>query len=118
MIKELNEEVPFEDKVHDAPAALEDGGQATVDELKELNLGRCQPFSRLMKKDVLCVWDEACHNAFESIKKYLSSLPLLGAPIPAGTLYLSRTLTGPELNYTPIEKKCLALVFAIQKLRH
>ncbi|KAI5349399.1 hypothetical protein L3X38_002286 [Prunus dulcis] len=108
--------------------------------------GRCQPFSRLMKKDVPFVWDEACHNAFESIKKYLSSSPLLGAPIPGKQLklyiaaqersigallaeenesrkeqalyYLSRTLTGPELNYTPIEKTCLALVFAIQKLRH
>ncbi|XP_008237555.1 PREDICTED: uncharacterized protein LOC103336290 [Prunus mume] len=38
-IKELDEEEPFEDEVHDAPAALEDGGQVTVDELKELNLG-------------------------------------------------------------------------------
>ncbi|CAL9018761.1 unnamed protein product [Prunus brigantina] len=108
--------------------------------------GRCQPFSRLMKKDVPFVWVEACHNAFESIKKYLSSSPLLGAPIPGKPLilyiaaqessirallaqeneshkeqalyYLSRTLTGPELNNTPIEKTCLALVFAIQKLRH
>ncbi|CAL2256249.1 unnamed protein product [Prunus armeniaca] len=39
MIKELDEEEPFEDEVHDAHAALEDGGQVTVDELKELNLG-------------------------------------------------------------------------------
>ncbi|KAI5317596.1 hypothetical protein L3X38_037303 [Prunus dulcis] len=38
-IKELDEEEPFEDEVHDASAALEDGGQVTVDELKELNLG-------------------------------------------------------------------------------
>ncbi|KAM1159187.1 hypothetical protein ACFX19_032962 [Malus domestica] len=108
--------------------------------------GRCQPFSRLMKKDVPFIWDEACHNAFESIKKYLSSPPVLGAPVPGKPLilyiaaqessvgallaqenefqkegalyYLSRTLTGAELNYSPIEKMCLALVFAIQKLRH
>ena len=32
--------------------------------------------------------------------------------------YLSRTLTGPELNYSPIEKTCLALIFSIKKLRH
>ncbi|XP_074300041.1 uncharacterized protein LOC141631243 [Silene latifolia] len=32
--------------------------------------------------------------------------------------YLSRTLVGAELNYAPIEKICLALVFPIQKLRH
>ncbi|CAL8156627.1 unnamed protein product [Prunus armeniaca] len=38
-IKELDEEEPFEDEVHDAPPALEYGGQATIDELKELNLG-------------------------------------------------------------------------------
>ncbi|KAM2766879.1 hypothetical protein COP1_022738 [Malus domestica] len=43
--------------------------------------GRCQPFSRFMKKDVSFVWDEACHNAFESIKKYLLSSPVLRAPV-------------------------------------
>ncbi|KAM1268006.1 hypothetical protein ACFX2I_000363 [Malus domestica] len=108
--------------------------------------GRCQSFSRLMKKDVPFVWDKACNNAFESIKKYLSSPPVLGAPVPGKPLilyiaaqersvgallaqenesqkegalyYLSRMLTGAELNYSPIEKMCLALMFAIQKLRH
>ncbi|KAG9453420.1 hypothetical protein H6P81_006324 [Aristolochia fimbriata] len=32
--------------------------------------------------------------------------------------YLSQTLVGAEINYTPIEMTCLALIFAIQKLRH
>jgi hypothetical protein len=32
--------------------------------------------------------------------------------------YLSRTLNGAELNYSPIDKTCLALMFAIKKLRH
>lgn len=32
--------------------------------------------------------------------------------------YLSQTLVGAELNYSPIENICLALVFAVQKLKH
>ncbi|XP_070011134.1 uncharacterized protein [Nicotiana sylvestris] len=32
--------------------------------------------------------------------------------------YLSRMMTSNELNYSPIEKLCLALVFSIQKLKH
>ncbi|KAH0643806.1 hypothetical protein KY290_033918 [Solanum tuberosum] len=32
--------------------------------------------------------------------------------------YLSRTLIGVELNYTPIEKMCLALLYATKKMRH
>ena len=32
--------------------------------------------------------------------------------------YLSRTLMGPELNYSLIEKTCLALIFSAKKLRH
>ena len=32
-------------------------------------VGRCQPFNRLIKKDVPFVWDKAYHNAFRNIKK-------------------------------------------------
>ena len=32
--------------------------------------------------------------------------------------YLSRTLIGAESHYNPIENECLALIFAIQKMRH
>ena len=32
--------------------------------------------------------------------------------------YLSRTLVGAELKYSPMEKICLSLVFAVQKLKH
>ncbi|KAK4389551.1 hypothetical protein Sango_2292100 [Sesamum angolense] len=108
--------------------------------------GRCQPFSRLMKKDVPFQWDEACDKAFKSIKSYLMKPPVLVAPVPRRPLilyiaaqersvgillaqknddgkenalyYLSRTMTPNELKYSPIEKLCLALIFSIQKLKH
>jgi hypothetical protein len=32
--------------------------------------------------------------------------------------YLSRTMIGAEHRYNPMEKDCLALVFAVQKMRH
>ncbi|KAG9453939.1 hypothetical protein H6P81_006843 [Aristolochia fimbriata] len=34
--------------------------------------GRCQPFSRLLKKDTPFEWDESCRNAFNNIKAYLT----------------------------------------------
>ena len=99
-----------------------------------------------MKKDVHFEWDEACSNAFERIKRYLLNPPVLGAPIPGKPLvlyiaaqeksigalmaqenekgkeralyYLSQTLNGAELNYSPIEKMCLVLFFAKDKLEH
>ncbi|KAL0287551.1 UNVERIFIED_CONTAM: Transposon Tf2-12 polyprotein [Sesamum radiatum] len=108
--------------------------------------GRCQPFSRLMKKDVPFEWDEACDKVFKSIKSYLMKPPVLVAPVHGRPLilyvaaqersvgillvqkndegkenalyYLSRTMTPNELKYSPIEKLCLALIFAIQKLKH
>ncbi|KAL0458570.1 UNVERIFIED_CONTAM: hypothetical protein Slati_0484200 [Sesamum latifolium] len=99
-----------------------------------------------MKKDVPFEWDEACDKAFKSIKSYLMKPPVLVASVHGRPLilyvaaqersvgillaqkndegkenslyYLSRTMTPNELKYSPIEKLCLALIFAIQKLKH
>ena len=93
---------------------------------------RCHPFSHLMKKGAPFEWDESCRKAFKKIQEYLSNPPVLGAPIPdkplilyiaaqeqslgalrvqkneegneAALYYLSRTLVGAELKYSPIEK--------------
>ena len=89
-----------------------------------------------MKKDVFFEWDEAFSNAFNSIKIYLLNPPVLRAPIHGQPFvfylaaqenkerkenafyYLSKTLNGAKLNYTPIEKTYLALMFTIKKRRH
>ena len=55
-------------------------------------VGRCHPFRHLMKKAAPFEWDESCKNVFKSIKKYLSSPPVLGAPIPGKPLILYLSL--------------------------
>ena len=108
-------------------------------------VGRCQPFNRLMKKDTSFIWDKSCSNAFQTKKTYLLRPPILKAPTPRrlfilyitaqekslGALlaqqndegkenslyYLSRTFKGAKLNYSSIEKICLALMFAVKKLK-
>ena len=99
-----------------------------------------------MNKDVHFEWDEVCSNAFARIKRYLLNPLVLSALIPGKLLvlyivtqekslgalmvqeneegkeralyYLIQTLNEAELNYSPIEKMCLALFFAIDKLEH
>ncbi|GJR92150.1 reverse transcriptase domain-containing protein [Tanacetum coccineum] len=83
-------------------------------------------------------------EAFKQLKQHLLELPLLVAPKPKEELivylsashgaisavlmterdavqtavyFVSRELQGPELNYTPMEKLVLSLVFAAKRLR-
>ncbi|KAG9458371.1 hypothetical protein H6P81_002879 [Aristolochia fimbriata] len=43
--------------------------------------GRCQSFSRLLKKDTPFEWDESCWNTFKNIKAYLTKPQVLVVPI-------------------------------------
>ena len=99
-----------------------------------------------MKKGVSFILDDACQTAFEDIKEYLTKPAVLVSPAlgklfllyvramdhslggllaqknakgaEQAIYYLNRTLIGAESHYNPVKKKCLALVFAIQKTRH
>ncbi|XP_070036802.1 uncharacterized protein [Nicotiana tomentosiformis] len=91
------------------------------------------------------IFDDLLHK---NVECYVDDLvpPVLAAPIPEKSLilyisaqetsvgallaqensegkenslyYLSRMITPNELNYSPIKKLCLSLVFSIQKLKH
>ncbi|GJX17127.1 reverse transcriptase domain-containing protein [Tanacetum coccineum] len=89
-------------------------------------------------------WTPEAKQAFKQLKQHLSKLPMLVAPKPKEELivylsashgaisavlmterdkvqtlvyFVSRALQGPKLNYTPMEKLILALVFATKRLR-
>nr|GEW12372.1 reverse transcriptase domain-containing protein [Tanacetum cinerariifolium] len=74
---------------------------------------------KCIKKSDFC-WTAEAEQAFQQLKQHLSELPLLVAPEPQEELimYLSATYgAGPELNYSPMEKLVLSLVFAAKRLR-
>lgn len=104
------------------------------------------PFTHLLHKDIIFKWDDQCQNAFDLLITYLMNLPML-VPLVShkplflyisltdksiGALlaqendqgkegaisYISHTLVNYELNYSFIEKACLAIVFTSQKLCH
>ena len=103
---------------------------------------KCLPFFRTLKRSFK--WTVECQQAFEELKAYLSSLPLLSHSQPGEKLflymavslaaisvalvkeeervqkpvyYVSRALHSAEERYPPMEKLTFALVTAARKLK-
>ena len=103
---------------------------------------KCLPFFCMLKRSF--EWTTKCQQAFEELKAYLSSPPLLSSSQPGEELFLylavspaaisaalfkeeekvqklvyyaSRALRGAEERYPPMEKLAFALVTAAYKLK-
>ncbi|XP_027337828.1 uncharacterized protein LOC113851515 [Abrus precatorius] len=102
------------------------------------------PLSKLLQKDVEFDFDEDCKEAFNFLKKALTTTPIIQPPdwsipfelmcdasnyavgavlaqrvgkVPHVIYYASRTLDTAQSNYTTTEKELLAIVFALDKFR-
>ena len=93
------------------------------------------------------MWNEQCQKAFEKIKNYLTKSPILVPPVPEKPLllyhtttdttmrallaqyleetrkmnaiyYISKKMLPYEEKYLPLEKTCVTLVWATNKLKH
>ena len=101
-----------------------------------------EPLTRLLSKRVKFIWSPECEIAFQKLKAILESSPVLAAPnfskpfklvvdaseVASGSAllqedevgvdhpvcYFSKKFNKSQLNYSTIEKECLALVLAIQ----
>jgi hypothetical protein len=100
-----------------------------------------KPMTKLLKKGVKFVWDEKCENAFQTLKRYLTSAPVLAQPDNSkpyevycdalGTglgcvlmqenrliAYASRALHTHEKNYPTHDLELAAVVHALKIWRH
>ena len=98
----------------------------------------------LLAEDVKFEWTKECMEAFNILKKLLTSAPIMMVPdwslpfvlmcdasdfalgailgqkidkVPHAIYYASRTLKSAQLNYSTTEKELLAFIFALKKFR-
>ena len=120
------------------------GRAAALNRFLSKSTDKCRPFFKALKKGQKDKWDEECEVAFQSLKTYLTSPPLLSKPVPGEDLfvylavsdsaissalireelgaqhpifYTSKALLDAETRYPKLEKLILALVVSARKLR-
>ncbi|GKV11641.1 hypothetical protein SLEP1_g22881 [Rubroshorea leprosula] len=106
---------------------------------------RCLPIFEILRGKKIFEWTQDCQRAFEQLKAYLASPPLISKPSPGETLFLyitattevvnaalirqeqkrqrpvyfvSKVLQEPEKRYAPLEKLAYAVIIATRRLRY
>ncbi|KAL2234291.1 UNVERIFIED_CONTAM: Retrovirus-related Pol polyprotein from transposon [Sesamum indicum] len=132
-----------------SPASIKDvqkltGKIASLNRFISKSADRNLPFFKVLRKPKDFQWSKECEDAFNQLKSYLRTPPLLANPRPGDILYLylavsehavssvlvreenkvqnpvyyvSKMLQGAEMRYSLVEKFVLALVTSARRLR-
>ncbi|KAI5333485.1 hypothetical protein L3X38_023616 [Prunus dulcis] len=120
------------------------GRAAAFNRFLSRSTDKCRPFFKALKKGHRDKWDDEFQVAFQNLKTYLTSRPLLSKPIPGEDLYIylevsgsavssalireelgaqhpifytSKALLDAETRYLKLEKLIFSLVVSARKLR-
>ena len=103
---------------------------------------KCDPIFKMLRKHNFGEWDEECQVAFDKVKEYLINPPVLVPPVQGKPLilyltvheksmgcglgdhdetgrkeqaiyYLNKKFKDYESRYSPLEKMCCALAWAV-----
>ncbi|GKV37206.1 hypothetical protein SLEP1_g45263 [Rubroshorea leprosula] len=72
---------------------------------------KCLLFFKALREPKNFQWTDECQQAFDELKQYLASAPLLSKPVKG------ESLQGAEHNYPLAEKAAFALLYSAHKLR-
>ncbi|XP_024009744.1 uncharacterized protein LOC112084676 [Eutrema salsugineum] len=120
------------------------GRIAALNRFISRSIDKCLPFYQLLRGNKRFEWDNKCEEAFQQLKEYLASPPILAKPETGETLYLyiavsssavsgvlvkedrgeqkpifyvSKTLDDAEKRYPTLEKLALAVIIPSQSRR-
>ncbi|XP_024009904.1 uncharacterized protein LOC112085120 [Eutrema salsugineum] len=120
------------------------GRVAALNRFISRSTDKCLPFYDTLRGNKKFEWDERCETAYQELKTYLASPPILAKPVEGEPLflyiavsatavsgvlireerseqkpifYISQTLTDAETRYPQIKKVALAVVVSARKLR-
>ena len=69
------------------------GRIAALNRFISRSIDKCHPFFKLLKGNKKFEWNEQCQQAFDELKKYLSTPPILAKPLTGESLFLYLVVT-------------------------
>ena len=81
------------------------GRAAALNRFLSRSTDRCKPFFKAIKRAQRDEWDEECEEAFQDLKKYLTSPPLLSKPEATEDLFACLTVSEVAISFTIIREE-------------
>ncbi|GFS37316.1 hypothetical protein Acr_00g0051350 [Actinidia rufa] len=95
------------------------GRVAALNRFVSKSADKCLPFFKILRKNQIFQWNEESETAFQQLKEYLRSPPLLTVLTSSEDLFVYFIyLAYSKARYPGIEKLAYALMIAARKLRH